>query len=135
MGIYATIRLFYENNFVKLKCLRVMQRDYNMYKICNQKFMFCQDRGIDFSFWLCVEYTWYARQALLMISTFSTGTMGIPTFRPLDGKRSLFNASTAVENQTFDAGVTEYILLRTYNSMLIHTYYLYILLIIIIINA
>jgi len=32
---------------------------------------------------------------------------GFPLFRPLDGKRSLSNASTAVENETFDAGVTK----------------------------
>jgi len=42
---YYTI---YENNFMKEKCLRVMQGGYNMNIICNQKFMFCKDRGIDF---------------------------------------------------------------------------------------
>jgi len=30
-----------------------------------------------------------------------------PLLRPLDGKRSLSNASTAVENQSFSAGVTK----------------------------
>jgi len=30
-----------------------------------------------------------------------------PLLRPLDGKRSLSSTSTAVKNQTFDAGVTK----------------------------
>lgn len=47
--IYVTIRLFYDNNFVKEKCLRIMQGSYNMNKICNYKCMFCKDRDIDFS--------------------------------------------------------------------------------------
>jgi len=32
---------------------------------------------------------------------------GISTFQPLDGKRTLFNASTTIENQTYGAGVTK----------------------------
>jgi len=32
---------------------------------------------------------------------------GFPLYRPLDGKRTLSNASTAIENQTFGAGVTK----------------------------
>jgi len=31
--------------------------------------------------------------------------LGFPHYRPLDGKRSLSTASTAIENQTFSAGV------------------------------
>jgi len=67
-----------------------------MYIKCNQKFMFCKDRGIDFSVWLCRN----------------TRDMGAQHFWdfllycPLDGKKSLSNASTTVENQTFDAGET-----------------------------
>jgi len=49
-----------------------MQVGYNMNIRCNQKFMFCKDRGIDFSVWLCRGYAWYARPALL----------GIPTLPP-----------------------------------------------------
>jgi len=33
--------------------------------------------------------------------------LGFPLYRPLDGKRTLSNASTAIENQTFGAGVTK----------------------------
>jgi len=32
---------------MKAKCLRFMQRGYNMNIRCNQKCMFCKDRGID----------------------------------------------------------------------------------------
>jgi len=34
--------------------------------------------------------------------------MGFPLYRPLDGKRTLSNTSTAIENQTFGAGMTKY---------------------------
>jgi len=36
--------------------------------------------------------------------------LGIPLYCPLDGKRTLFNASTAIENQTFGASLTKKIL-------------------------
>jgi len=36
-GIYATTRLFYENNFIKYECLRVIQGDHNMNIRFNQK--------------------------------------------------------------------------------------------------
>jgi len=32
---------------------------------------------------------------------------GFPLYRPLDEKKTLSNASTAIENQTFGAGVTK----------------------------
>jgi len=66
-----------------------MQGDYNNMNIlrCNQKFMFRKDRGMDFSVWLF--------------------RLGFSLYRPLDGKRSLPIASTAIENQTFGAGVTK----------------------------
>jgi len=56
-GIYASTKLLYENNFMKEKCLRVMQGGYNsiMNIRCNQKCMFYDDRGIDFS--VCSENT------------------------------------------------------------------------------
>jgi len=121
--INATTKLLYKNNFMKQKCLRVMQGDYNIYIRCNQKCMLCKDRGIDFTdfsvwYWLSVEYAWYTRP--LRISTFSLDTIGLPLllYGPLDGKGSLSKASTAVENQTFGAGVTKNIL-PTHNSILI----------------
>jgi len=50
------------------------------------------------------------RPTLIGISTLPHGTMGLPLFCSVDGKRSLSNASTVVENQTFGAGVTKNIL-------------------------
>jgi len=44
--------------------------------------MFCKDRGIDLSVWLCREYARYARPALLGISTLPPRTIGIPTLLP-----------------------------------------------------
>lgn len=55
-----------------------------MNKRCNQKFMFCNDRGIDFSVWLCRRYV----QRL----------WGFPLCHLLDGKRSLSNGSTVIKN-------------------------------------
>lgn len=66
-----------------------MQGGCNTNMRFNQKFMFRKDRGIDFSFWLGWKY--------------APDAMGFPPFRPLYGKRSLSDASTAVENQTFGA--------------------------------
>jgi len=33
--------------------------------------------------------------------------LGFSLYRPLDGKKTLSNASTAIENQTFGAGVSK----------------------------
>jgi hypothetical protein len=38
------------------KCLCVVQRDCYMCIKFNRKYMFCMDRGIHLSFWLCWEY-------------------------------------------------------------------------------
>jgi len=45
--------------------------------------------------------------ALLGISSLHPTLRGIPLYRPLDGKRSLSNDSTVIENLTFGAGVTK----------------------------
>jgi len=60
----------------------LMNVGYNMDVTCNQKFMFCMDRGIDFSVWLCLRYTWYAHPALLWFSILPPGTFRISTLRP-----------------------------------------------------
>jgi len=66
------------------------------------------------------------RPALLGISTLTPGTFGdfhfgarhfwgFPLCRRLNGKRTLSNDSTAIENQTFGAGVTTHV---KYNFMM-----------------
>jgi len=73
--IYATTRLFYENNFTKetiwfyIFILCVLHGGFNMNIRCNQKLMFCKDRGIDFS-GLIVQAI---RPALLGISILPPG--------------------------------------------------------------
>jgi len=82
--------------------------------------MFCKNRGIDFSVSLCrvyareicAQHLWgfpLYHPALFGISTLPPGTLKDSHFttRWLDGKRTLSNASTAIENQTFGAGVTK----------------------------
>jgi len=52
--IYAATKLLCENNCCMIeKCLRAMQGGYNMNIRCNQKCVFCNDRGIDFTVCLC----------------------------------------------------------------------------------
>jgi len=50
------------------------------------------DRGID----LCAQHFWE-------FPLYHPALLGIPLYCPLDGKNTLPNASTAVENQTFGA--------------------------------
>jgi len=64
-----------------------MQGGYNMNIRCNQKLVFCKDRGIDFGVWLCRAYAcnMYTQHfwgfllyhpALFGISTLPPGTIG-----------------------------------------------------------
>jgi len=75
--------------------------------------MFCKDRGIDFSVSGCAGDT----RVMCAPSTFeyfhftARHCWGFPLYRPLHGKRSISNASTAIEIQTFSAGVTKNIIL------------------------
>jgi len=66
-------------NDLVLFILSVIHGGYNMNVRCKQKFMFCKDRGIDFSVWLCVQY-------FLGISTLPPGITGIPTLQPAGRK-------------------------------------------------
>jgi len=46
---YSTKTIFHERNNLVLFILSVMHGGYNMNIRCNQKLMFCKERGIDFS--------------------------------------------------------------------------------------
>ncbi|KAF0760201.1 Uncharacterized protein FWK35_00014343 [Aphis craccivora] len=63
--------------------------------------------GIHFSFWLCRGYAPGGRH-FWEFPLFHPALWGLPLYRLLDGKKTLSNASTVVENQTFGAGVTKY---------------------------
>jgi len=64
---------------------------------CKQKFMFCKNRVRDFSVWLCKGYVGYARPAR-GFQFYHPTLFGFPICRSLEGKRSLSNASTVIEN-------------------------------------
>ena len=89
--------------FHEIKTLRVMRGGYNMIMRCNLKFMFCEDRGIDFGVWLCRRYAQHFWEfplyppVLFGLSVLPPGTMGITTERK---KVLLSNASTVIENST-----------------------------------
>jgi len=97
---YNSDFIFHERNDLVSFILSVINGVCYMNIRCNQQFMFRKDRGIDFSFWLCRGYVWYARPALLGISTL-----------PPNGRKK--DASTDIENQTFGADVTNDILYKT----------------------
>lgn len=73
---------------------------------CNQKFV---DIGPWYRFQGLVEQGIRVIMctSLLEISTLSPGIMRFPLYRPPDGRRSLFNVSTVIDNYTFGAGVTK----------------------------
>lgn len=56
-----------------------MQGSYNMIIRCNQRFMFCKDRGI---VWFCGGYAWYSRPELLGFPILQPGTFGDSTLSP-----------------------------------------------------
>jgi len=130
VGIYATImQAKKKKNSWNKNIYANAMRFHNMNIRRNQKFMFCKDRGKDFSVWLMVIQqirAWFVRLARLWISILPPGTfgnfhfttrhflgfslyhlalLGISLNRPLDGKRTLSNALTTIENQTFGASV------------------------------
>jgi len=67
--------------------------------------MFYKDRGIDFSVWLC----WAVGDTRVICAHSTFGDfhftarhfLGFPLFRPMDGKKTLSDTSTAIENQIF----------------------------------
>lgn len=97
VGIYATIRLFYENNFMKEKCLCAMQLGFNMNIRCNQMFTLCKYRGIDCTG--CADDMWDMRtQHFLGYPLYRPTQWGFPLYHRLDGKMSLSNALIVIKN-------------------------------------
>jgi len=103
---YSTKTIFNERNDLDLFVLSVTRGGYNMNMRCNQTSTIHKDRGIDFIFWISRGY---ARDMC------AQHFLGFPLYHPLDGKRMLSIASTAIKNQIFSAGVTKitYVIVTT----------------------
>jgi len=106
---YSSDMIYHERNDLVLFVLSVIMRGgyYIMNVRCNQKFMFCKDRGIGFSVWLCRGHAWCTCPALFWISTLPPGTMGNPTLPPAGRKMVAFQHFDRYWKPNFGAGMTK----------------------------
>jgi len=107
----TSTKIFHERNDLVLFILNITHGGYNINIRCNQKFMFCKDRDIDFSVWLCREYArdmcaqhfWgipFHYPSLFGDFHFTDRHfLGFPLYHPVDCKRTLSNALTAIKNK------------------------------------